>query len=210
MAVTGWRSAGLGQSIPFGTPKKTWSNPTNIYVSDNNRASRRHYQDDITEYLRATTFGFSIPDGAIIDGIEARFEKYCSASNTIMDYSCKIVKAGSEQGTGHAKGYWSTSEGYVVYGGATDKWGLTWTVAQINASNFGVSISAINYESTSSMAYVDHVQIRVYYTEPGTDMKVNVAGVWKDVAEIKINNLGVWKNVTEAWVNVAGVWKQVF
>lgn len=211
MAVTGWRSAGLGQSIAWGSGNIHWLIPTNIYLSDNNHAYKRHYEMDITHYLRATTFGFSIPDGAIIDGIEARFERKAAAALHIEDYSLRIVKAGSEQGDNKASAIvWPTTDTYKTYGGAADKWGLTWTVAQINAANFGVSISAVNWEETSCTAYIDHVQIRIYYTEPGTDMKVNVAGVWKDVAEVKVNVSGVWKNVTEAWVNVSGVWKQVF
>lgn len=209
MAVTGWRSAGLGQSIPFGTPKLTWSYPIRIYLSDSSYAYKRHYQEDITEWLRATTFGFTIPDGAVIDGIEVRIEKFTNVTNTIEDYSCKIVKAGSEQGTGHGQAYWPTSKTYIYYGGATDKWGLTWTVAQINASNFGVSLSAINYESTSAIAYVDHVQIRVHYSV-GMNIQINIGDSWKTVTEIKINIGDVWKPVTQVKINIGDSWKTIF
>lgn len=208
MADTGWISAGLGQSIAFGS--QSWYNPTYIYISDNNRARAPLSQDEDSHYLRATTFGFAIPDGAVIDGIEVRIEKYTNVVNTIEDNSCKIVKAGSEQGAEKGQAYWSTTEAYVYYGGAADKWGLTWTPAQINASNFGVSLSAINYESSIANAYVDHVQIKVYYIEPSTNMKINIGDSWKTVEEIKINVGDSWKTVTKIQINIGDVWKTIF
>lgn len=211
MADTGWVSAGLGQSVSWAYSTVTWLNPTNVYVSDNVDASRRHYTDDITEYLRATTFGFAIPDGAVINGIEVRIEHMAAAAITIEDYSVKIVKAGSEQGDEKASAMvWETVDTYRVYGGAAILWGLAWTAANINASNFGVSISAVNYEESSTTAYVDHVQIKVYYTEPSTNTKINIGDAWKDGDEIKINIGDSWKPVIGIWQNIGDVWKKVF
>lgn len=211
MADTGWVSAGLGQSVVKGDGNLHWTTPTNIYTSNNAYANKRHYTDDITHWLRATTFGLSIPIGAVIDGIEVRIEKRTSVYLTVEDWSCKIVKAGSEQGTEHALAtVWTTSDIYYYYGGSTDKWGLSWTRAQIIASNFGVSLSAINYEESSGIAYIDHVQIKVYYTEPSTNIKINISDTFRDVDEIKINVADSWRTVTEVWINVGDVWKRVF
>ena len=211
MADTGWISAGLGQSIAWGSGNIHWTSPTNIYLSDNNHAYKRHYEMDVTHYLRATTFGFTIPTGAVINGIEARFERKAAAAYHIEDYSLRIVKAGSEQGDNKASAIvWPTTDTYKIYGGAADKWGLAWTVAQINASNFGVSISAVNWEETSCTAYVDHVQIRIYYTEPSINTKINISDVWKNGDEIKINIGDVWKPVVKMQINIGDVWKTIF
>lgn len=41
-------------------------------------------------------------------------------------------------------------------------------------------------------------------------MKVNIGGVWKDVAAVKVNINGVWKAVSKITGNVGGVWKSLF
>lgn len=207
------KSAGLGQSIDFAEGNVHWSYPIRIYVSDNSLANvRLAGYDDISEYLRATTFGFTIPGGATIDGIKVEIEKRASAVG-MRDFLVKIVKAGSESGTNKASVVvWPTSDAYITYGGSTDKWGLTWTPANINASNFGVSLSCL-YDAGEGYfwAYVDHVRITVYYTEAaGTNMKVNIGDVFKDVDEIKINIGDSWKTVVKIQINIGDVWKTVF
>jgi len=203
------RSAGLGQSIAMGAIP--WVNPTNIYSSNNVYALAGLARREFTYWLRATTFGFSIPDGATIDGIVAEFEKRATASQ-IGDHSVKIVAAGFEQGDEKKiAGYWPTSDTYISHGGVADLWGLGWNPAAINASNFGVSITAINNGTYEEAVYIDHVRITVYYTEAvGTNMKINIGDVFKDVDEIKINIGDVWKPVTGIWINIGDVWKKVF
>lgn len=203
------RSAGLGQSIVLGNIP--WTSPTNIYSSNNVYALAGLARTDNTYWLRATTFGFSIPDGAIIDGIVAEIEKRATASK-IIDYSVKIVAVGFEQGDEKKlAGYWPTSDTYMSYGGASDLWGLGWDAAAINASNFGVSISARSGATYEEAVYVDHVRITVYYTEVAlTNMKINIGDAFKDVDEIKINIGDSWKTVTKIQINIGDVWKTIF
>lgn len=207
MADTGWVSAGLGQSIAKSGGATHWSTPTQVYTSNNSYAEADLLEEGLSHWLRTTTYGFSIPTVATIDGIEARFEKRAETASTIRDWDTKIVKAGSEQGSDYGQSYWPTSDTYVVYGGSTDLWGLTWTPTDINASNFGVSISARNYDIDPRYAVVDHVQIKIYYT---INIKINISDVWKDVDEIKINIGDSWKSVTGIQINVGDVWKTVF
>lgn len=210
MADTGWKSPSSGASVTKSGSTIHWSYPTYIYASDDQRAYKRHYEMDKTHWLRATNFGFSIPSGAVISGIEVRIEKRASAAIIIEDWQVKIVKGGSEQGDNKASSQvWPTSDTYFYYGGSTDLWGLSWTPADINASNFGVSISAINWEETSAVAYVDHIQIKVYYSV-GVNVKIKVGGAWKDATEMKIKVGGAWKDANQIKIKVGGAWKSVF
>lgn len=203
------RNAGLGQSIAYGT--KSWNTPTNIYSSNNAYAWAGLARGEYTYWLRATTFGFSIPDGATIDGIVAEFEKKATGSG-IVDFSVRIVMAGFEQGDEKKLlSYWPTSDTYISHGGAADLWGLGWNPAAINASNFGVSISARMSITGEQAAYIDHVRITVYYTEVAlTNMKINIGDTFKDVDEIKINIGDSWKTVSGIWINIGDAWKKVF
>ena len=213
MADTGWVSAGLGQSIAKTGGVSDWALPTQIYSSDNLDSSAHPVPNYIqSHWLRASTFGFAIPDGATIDGIVVEFEKQCSRA-LMRDWQVKIVRLGSESGTNKADIYtdWPSTDTYISYGGGTDKWGLTWTPAQINATNFGVSI-AVSYIGSLQTAYarVDHVRIKVYYTEPSINTKINIGDAWKDADEIKINIGDVWKPVVGIWINLGDVWRKVF
>jgi len=165
-----------------------------------------------SHYLRATHFDFTgIPAGATIDGIVAEFEKK-SDSGFIDDDHVYIVKAGTEQGTNKALGTWSTTESYVSYGGATDKWGLTWTQDLINSTDFGVSINCYNGEyDEGDIAYVDHVRITVYYTGVGpSDFYINIGDTWQDAEQIYINIGDVWQDVESVAVNVGDSWRTIF
>ena len=53
---------------------------------------------------------------------------------------------------------------YVSYGRISDLWGLSLTPADINASTFGVAISAQNIDAKSqNLAYINHIRMTVYF-----------------------------------------------
>jgi hypothetical protein len=132
-----------------------------------------------SHYLKATQFGFALPESAVILGIVASVER--RASNTgfegVRDNSVKLVKKGAVGGTDHAiAGEWPASDVKVTYGSSSDLWGLTWTATQINESGFGVAFSAKAPNSTKR-AIVDGISITVYYAENANSLAhICVAG----------------------------------
>jgi hypothetical protein len=167
-----------------------WTNPQNATNSDNVYASVT-LKNSTSHYLKATGFGFNIPSGTTINGIVVEVERYASSIN-ITDNSVVIVKNGNLGTTNRAGGAWSTTEGYVTYGSSTDLWGETWTAADINASNFGVAISAKNAKNSSYTAYVDHIRIKVYYTP------ITVSGYAYEATTVWSGCDGTSKNVALA------------
>jgi hypothetical protein len=164
-----------GNDATVGTQE--WVSTSNITTSNNSYASVSLAKEAISNYLTATDFGFSIPTTATIDGIVVEVERYATNS-VVNDSSIKIIKGGSVVGNEKSTGAsWQTSDNdtYVSFGGSADLWGTTWTAADINASNFGVAISAVNNKSgppETYSAYVDHVRITVYYTPTEADISV--------------------------------------
>ncbi len=162
---------------------KSWSNPGNAQFSDNLYATASWTTADPpegspiperarTHWLKATGFGFTIPSGSTINGIVVEIEKRRDDGLvTVYSEDVRVVKGGVVAGTQHGNaGSWGTSDAYTTYGSSTDLWGLTWTPADINASNFGV-VLAIDAESTGAFpgtyyALVDNIRITVYFTEP--------------------------------------------
>jgi hypothetical protein len=139
-----------------------WVSPGNAYTSDNAyMTADGGFTGGLTDILRLTGFGFSVPGGATINGITVEIER--KSSGVVTDATVRLLKAGTETGSNKASASgWPPADAYATYGGAADLWGTTWTAAQINAGTFGVSLSA-NLDVVAA-ASVDHVRVTVTYT----------------------------------------------
>lgn len=84
-----------------------------------------------------------------------------------VDNVVKLVVGGSVVGSNLADTVtnWPTDIAYSSYGGATNLWGLTPSVADVNGSTFGVVISAT--VATNDTASIDHIRMTTYYSVPG-------------------------------------------
>jgi len=169
MSDTGWKSPGTVVNDDS-VGGRSWVNPDNAKVEDDN--SSYIIEPEFTQYLKATNFGFSVPSGATIDGIEVGVKrKSATGDYFIRDYSVKLVKSdggfsvANRANTDYEQ--WSTTLTYAFYGGSSDLWGESWTSSDINNSNFGIAFSVEG--SDDPRLEVDHIQIKVYYTESGTE-----------------------------------------
>lgn len=122
-------------------------------------------------YLVCDNFAHDVPSGATIHGIEVRIQKNrhidIPQQQFAYDANIRLVRNGVIQDQDQAKTEvnWTHSDTYEYYGGSGDKWGLTdLTPADVNRANFGVAIRGY----TSSVGYIDHVQMKVYYSDYGT------------------------------------------
>jgi hypothetical protein len=168
-----------------------WSNPDNAKVSDNVYATfDGSGTDKDSHYLEATNFGFSIPNGATINGIVVEIERKAQTSPGVVDNEVKIVKADGTIGTEN-KGLtsflgnpWPTTDAYQSYGGSVDLWSETWTAENINDADFGAVLSVTTADSDPS---VDHIRITVYYTVNGIQMSETISnGANKNIGETPI------------------------
>ncbi len=142
-----------------------WTTPTNIYADDTAWASVT-LGVGTTNPLTGTmnTNPFTIPTDATVDGFQVIMGRH-SEYGVIIDNSVKLVKAGSAVGNDIDVGAtWQDATDRVdTLGSATEKGGQTWTPAEVNATNFGVSIIA---EGTGdeSEPWINYVKITCYYT----------------------------------------------
>lgn len=168
MADTGFKS-------PSDTLSVNWVNPTNIFSSDDNRAT---YNFDVeaepSTVLSALNFGLGLPVGAVINGIEVTVERSDSdQDDEQQDNSAQLIVGGSPAGDDKSKlDFYGTTDAVVTYGGPSDLWGLSPTFSQINASNFGFGIS-VKDEFEDETTRIDHIQIKVYYTEASVIQRVS-------------------------------------
>ena len=118
--------------------------------------------------LLLTNFGVSLPDDAVITGIQLEIRRATLAGNA-SDESVRIVRNGAPVGTEHAHGdAWATTLTYADYGGAYDAWGVPWTVEDVRSSGFGIAVTPkyTGPDSGNEHAYVDSARATVFYTQP--------------------------------------------
>jgi hypothetical protein len=165
MASQGPNSPGtMADDATIGTV--AWTSPNGAKVSDNIYTGSVLSDAVVQHYLKATNFGFSIPEGATIDGILVEVEQlsFEGLSNT-TENSIKIVKDGVISGDDKSTNATiPATDTYISYGGESDLWGLSFTSEDINNSDFGVVFSGKNSASVHFIS-VDHIRITVYYTK---------------------------------------------
>ena len=117
-----------------------------------------------TDYMIVTNFSFNIAANATISGIVVNVERNDPNSKT-SDYSIRIIKGGVIGETDRSTGApFPALQSYNTYGGPKDKWGQTWTVADINSSGFGVAFAAQRSSTGGiSAGQVNHIEVTVYY-----------------------------------------------
>jgi hypothetical protein len=108
-----------------------------------------------------------------------------------LDNSVRLVKGGVVTGSNFAYTVtpWNTVDTYSTYGSASNLWGTTWTVAEVNATNFGAVLSA---SVSNGTAQVDHMRITVtgFSTLPveltdfyGSDKEGKILLEWQTASE---------------------------
>lgn len=186
-STSGPNNAGAGANVNGPGTGGSWTNTGNILADDTNYATVTIGTNGTSEYLQATNYGFSIPAGAVINGIQVTLARQ-SSSNTggasTNDADLNLLKGGVIVGTDKAVTTdWPTTMTPTTYGGVADLWGTTWTPADINASNFGVSLSVLNQSGFSNRtASVDYIQITVTYTLLQPDLAITKSNTVGGVA----------------------------
>jgi hypothetical protein len=172
-----------------------WTDLGNVTTSDDNYVRFFAQSDgDSSKDLDCTNFGFSIPAGATINGIQANIERN---GFDITDLSIKLLNgdgAGGESAQDKSLGAsWSNSDTVDSFGGSTDTWGETWSVSDVNSSNFGIRIqcqdNAGGFPQVGGSANIDHVEITVYYTASGPNFEVKAGTV--TVSDIKLGEVSI-------------------
>lgn len=137
--------------------------------------------------LKATVFGFSVPTGSYITGVEVSIEKSCYYGN-VLDYYVQLVVNDAPVGNNLAKSTtWPGTDQEILYGGSSNLWGITTlTPAVVNSDLFGVAISCIYNGMLDEVAQIDAIRMKVYYssTAPQYGVSINSDGSSPDPCAI--------------------------
>ena len=155
-------------TLEAGSPT-TWLSSANARVSDNSFATASMSTGVTTQYLVALTYGAALPATAVVEGIVVDVERASTGALATTDYAVQLVKNTTIQTAGDNKAaagiVWPVAKATRSYGSATDKWGNTWTAADINAGGFGVAVAATyTGQVGSESARVDSIKVTVHYS----------------------------------------------
>lgn len=191
-----------------------WSTPNNIFVSDNSHARRDNLNPGETSgILTARNFGFTIPDGSAIAGVEVKVEVHWYNWQASFE-TVKLTKAnGISIGDNLANGVALNSVDTIhTFGGSTSLWGAGLSILDINNNPyFGVHLQFKNHNTGKerASARVDHIQITVHYREEsGLGMFTKVSSTIKNIDKGYTKVGGVWKPVEKSLKKVSGTWKE--
>jgi hypothetical protein len=171
---TGWKIPSAASSV--GGSSKSWytlnssaSLATALRADDSTYAVYDVLANSDSETLRSTGYSAGIPAGAIIKGIQVQVLRETSGTVTNRDKIIQLVRGGARIGVsrGRTTVHWPAAPDnfqWATYGGQDDLWGGAWSASAINDSTFGFDVVTHNYYgSAASTAYVDKVQLRVYF-----------------------------------------------
>lgn len=173
-------AGGCTNDTSIGT--QPWGGLGNVGAQDNNYAEASASNSGITNYLKCTGYGFSIPSGATITSITVG--PWVNSTYTFTDYAMELVRAGTVNSINQVTspttlpnggGSFTSSPTQLTYGGNVGVWGGTWTPADINDAGFGAAFAAQRGPYNSSQIVgVDAMPITVSYTMPAGPSVVSI------------------------------------
>lgn len=148
-----------------------WTNPTNS-LSSNNQYATATLNNQISQLLQVSGFGFTIPANETPVGyyVELERQRATIGDGDIIDNVVTLMQGTTPIGTNHAiktiASAWPTSDQTASFGGATDSWDTSITYADVNDPSFGVGVAAqsVNATDHGHVTRIDMIRITVYTT----------------------------------------------
>ncbi|PCJ45236.1 MAG: hypothetical protein COA99_05325, partial [Moraxellaceae bacterium] len=159
--------ADTGYRYPTGN-STDWSNPTGALTDNNDwvNTTGNNYQ----EY---SNFGFAIPAGSIIKGIQWQYQDKANGSIVgtgsmgyeLSDDGATWRSSGSTTGFVCLLGICGGHEG--TFGGSADLWGKgDWVASDFDDGNFRVRIQRFGVGVGGIRMHVDYLRVKVHYSPP--------------------------------------------
>lgn len=153
-------------TVPTAATGTNWTNPTNVYASDDSRAV---YANTTQNDLKITGFNMEVPDDAIILGVEVSVEGNgtdATAANRSIEIG--MTKDGSTLAGSRlaSQNLNQTTDTTLTFGTAANLFSTTLTADEVQASTWGILLRAGN--TNAGARNIDQVKVRVTYTPVGT------------------------------------------
>lgn len=143
----------------------SYTNNNNVVNPNGAYTSNDHYavfdsRDDRVDYR---DFGFSIPSGSTINGIEVSLE---GNRDSLRTWDVSLSYDGGSHFTSFksAGNTFGNSDSSTTVGANNDTWGRTWSSGNFSNSNFRVRLDATSNDGAGDVINLDLIQVKVTYT----------------------------------------------
>lgn len=164
--VTGWISPTANYS-PNITGDLGFNIPSNAYADGGTYAGgyAESWPYGSANKHQYYGYGFSVPSGATINGIEVRMDVWRNSYATTGSMAVELSWDGGTSWTTTGYGTGNLNQGETTYyeGSTSDAWGHTWTADEIN-TGFRVRLIDAATGGTNGRIYLDWVPVEVTYT----------------------------------------------
>ena len=163
-----------GPSNPTSTAGSgaNWTNAVNALTSNTVYAT---FTGTTQQYLLLTNYGFAIPAGSTINGVQVSVKGMSSGGNpAARTIQVALTTDGSTvAGTAKTQQLAATDAAYTL-GTTADVWGATLTQALVNGTSFGVMIRDNDTTSNGTFS-IDVATITVTYTLPNNAPSLSIS-----------------------------------
>lgn len=113
---------------------------------------------------RYYNYGFSLPAGATINGIEVRLDARADNQSSSPQMCVQLSwDGGTTWTTTQSTPTLTTSEATYLLGGSADTWGRTWTATELNNTNFRLRVINVSSDTTRDFS-LDWAGVNVYFS----------------------------------------------
>jgi hypothetical protein len=146
-----------------------WQHMQNTAVQDGNFSTVSLDPQSNSPVFKAMGFNFLLPANAVVEGIQAEAflsNRFAPSGNLTFQLPVfQLMKAGTAIGANRGSQTF-VGDADFTSGGATDLWGTTWTVGDINNPEFGLEIVVSNPTDFQIVMGIDVVRLTVFYSIP--------------------------------------------
>jgi subtilisin family serine protease len=149
-----------------GSPANAYANDS-VFASDVNSGNGTSTSYTSTQKDRHIfyNYGFNIPSGATITGIQVRVDARADrASGTRQIYVQFSWDGGTSWTSALSTGNLGTSEATYTLGGTTNTWGRTWSASDFSNANFRVRVIDVSSNNARDF-YLDWIAVNVTYQQ---------------------------------------------
>lgn len=173
--------AGWSNNLTISGTMKTASLPTSVYKAPSlsiptsgqfTNPENAFSQNLVYTYCTSAksqqyaNFGFNIPVGSTIQGIQIDVIGYCNNSDAYITASMSSNGGSSFSATKTTTSFKGTSYMSNILGGNADLWGTAWSRTDISDLNFRLKLNSTGNMSGGHQFRIDYVKVTIYYTPP--------------------------------------------
>ena len=197
------------------TDDSNWSGVVSTITSDDTNYTQitgtAFDSGNVTDELRLSNFGFSIPNGDTISGITVDVLGWTPSGSgdasyqTVSLFTAPGTNVGDNKATGNLPGS-DPGTTYTTFGGSADSWTAGLTEAQVEDTGFGVAFcfTAIGNNRTINL---DHVRITITSTSTITvsaALYTDGASCSSQVSSSEVTNAtATWQRVRSSAITLA-------